>query len=141
LPESRSDARIPTGFNHSAQGCEARAALGERPTNPATLKGLNQITNRYNPFRVEKYIATLTRRSRCASTPGCMIKSLWDFRHRVTANFRRLCKLFSTAKYAKYAKTELNNIRSRISRGSRFTIFILKNLCFIRVQSVAKMTL
>jgi hypothetical protein len=32
----------PTGLNHPAQGCEARATLGNRPTNVPTLKGLNQ---------------------------------------------------------------------------------------------------
>src|SRR5438132_5560143 len=31
--------RIPTGFQHSAQGCDAGATLGTRPTNPQPQRG------------------------------------------------------------------------------------------------------
>jgi hypothetical protein len=33
--------RIPTGFHHSAQGCEERAALGYRPNKSATATRLH----------------------------------------------------------------------------------------------------
>lgn len=45
---------IPTGFRPKAQGCAARATLGDRTENPPTLKGLQRVRaqGRWNPIGI-----------------------------------------------------------------------------------------
>ncbi len=62
--------------------------------------------------------------------------SLARFEKVVATNF---CG-FATAKYVKCAKTELNKIRSRTSRGSRFTIFHFEKSVFHPCPSAAKIS-
>jgi hypothetical protein len=76
----RDSGRIPTGFRHSVQGCEARATLGQASETDATLKGLcpPPPAKRHNPVGVEILWGTLTQGSRSAPTLGWRTQSRWD---------------------------------------------------------------
>ena len=82
LPASRSASRIPTGFNHSAQGCEARATLGQRPEMPPTLKGLQRVHpaphRGCNPAGVERIPPSPAQGSSSIATLGWWTEALQD---------------------------------------------------------------
>ena len=65
---------IPTGLNHSAQGCAVRAGransatLGNRPTNFSTRNGLYQPPSKRMKPRWGKNHFTVTTRRRCLRT-------------------------------------------------------------------------
>jgi len=68
---------IPKGLNHSAQGCAVHAGqansatLGNHPTNFPTRNGLHHLPPKLMKPRWGKiHFTIITRRSRCASTPG-----------------------------------------------------------------------
>jgi hypothetical protein len=57
--------KILKGFQHSARRCEARATPGMARMKSKPQRGfINGSRRRYNPFRVEKSVPTLTQRSR-----------------------------------------------------------------------------
>jgi hypothetical protein len=82
--------RIPTGFRPKAQGCEARATLGNRPANvtnrnavaalPATSIARNIC---HNPVGVDYNLNSFTQGSsspvRLGPTLGWRMQSLWDW--------------------------------------------------------------
>ena len=78
-------ARIPTGFRLKAQGCEARATLGnqrEGTGNPNEVAAvpftLVPFRRGHNPFGVGGFFATATQGSSCLATLGYKTQSLWD---------------------------------------------------------------
>ncbi len=76
----RDSVRIPKGFRNKAQGCEARATLGNPSNTDTTLKGLRPLprTTRHNPVGVGIVLGTFTQGSRSAPTLGWWTQSRWD---------------------------------------------------------------
>ncbi|MFO1487212.1 MAG: hypothetical protein U1F65_01925 [Verrucomicrobiota bacterium] len=77
--------RIPTGFRPKAQGCEARATLGQRPQNISNRNAVAALpvsfTTRgigHNPVGVGKNLIPFTQGSSCVATLGWRPESLWD---------------------------------------------------------------
>ena len=78
-------ARIPTGFRLKAQGCEARATLGNRhpkfhnPNGVAALPfPMFPCWRGHNPVGVDGFYSTLTQGSSSLATLGWRTQSLWD---------------------------------------------------------------
>jgi len=78
--------RIPTGFCPKAQGCEARATLGNRPQNifnrnavAAIFVSSNARGVRCNPVGVVCDLISFTQGSSCLATLGWGTQSLWDW--------------------------------------------------------------
>ncbi len=72
--------RIPTGFRNQAQGCAARATLGQPSETDTTLKGLRPSPHNghHNPVGVGIVLGTFTQGSRSAPTLGWWTQSRWD---------------------------------------------------------------
>jgi len=73
--------RIPTGFRPKAQGCEARATLGNRESNIINRNAVAANTTQnldHNPVGVEIHFVSLTQGSSCLATLGWRTQSLWD---------------------------------------------------------------
>ena len=79
----------PTAFRHTAQGCEARATLGNRRekfTTPTGLRpfGMMQYARGQNPVGVHGFVGRLTqgslRRRAAAATLGCGPERRWRSR-------------------------------------------------------------
>ena len=80
-----SGARIPTGFRPQAQGCEARATLGNRCDeflNPIGVVAVSSASfpcrRRRNPIGVGFHFAPFTQGSSSLATLGYTTQSLWD---------------------------------------------------------------
>ena len=89
--EWRSAAGIPKGFWNKAQGCEARATLGQPGQKPTTPTGLRHPhrSRRLNPVGVGIILTVISQGSSCprlrfatawhVATLGWRAKSLWDW--------------------------------------------------------------
>ena len=71
--------RIPKGFRNKAQGCEARATLGQPGQRSTTPTGLRHATPCHNPVGVGYGIAHISQGSSCLATLGGRSQSLWDW--------------------------------------------------------------
>ncbi len=71
---------IPTGLQHSAQGCEARATLGMSGQSLPTPTGLQHLRHACgcNPVGVEEKFHDLSQGSSYLATLGCTTESRWD---------------------------------------------------------------
>src|SRR3954453_3530700 len=83
-------ARTPTGFNPSAQGCEARATLGrviKRRHNPERVESIHRSAiQRFNPFRVEQIVPPKPKVAR-ASQPWAEFWNPFRIQTRAGRNF------------------------------------------------------
>ena len=83
----RESAGTPTAFCHSAQGCEARATLGNRDGKFTTPTGLRprvllmRFPRGQNPVGVHGFVGLVTqgslRRGAAAATLGCGTERRW----------------------------------------------------------------
>src|SRR5882672_2127791 len=73
--------RIPKGFGNKAQGCEARATLGQPGRKPTTPTGLRHARGdrRLNPVGVGMILTAISQGSSCLATLGWRTQSLWDW--------------------------------------------------------------
>jgi hypothetical protein len=80
LPADRSFS-IPKGLHHIAQGCEARATLGQAGRNISTLKGLQprREWGDATPSGLEKIREQGSQGSAWGATLGYVMPSRWDF--------------------------------------------------------------
>ena len=86
-------ARIPTGFCPKAQGCEARATLGQRPQNVFNRNAVAAIpfasTARdvcHNPVGVVQNLIPFTQGSSFVATLGWRTQSPWDWANRANSS-------------------------------------------------------
>ena len=86
--------QIPTGFRLKAQGCEARATLGQHSTslpyrNAVAAIPFSSAMHRFclNPVGVGDDLIPFTQGSSYVATLGCMTQSRWDCPNRVNFPF------------------------------------------------------
>jgi hypothetical protein len=78
--------RIPKGFRLKAQGCEARATLGEHRADAGNPNGVVPVCAKprsHNPVGVVHIFYAHTQGSSCLATLGWRTQSLWDWKMRV----------------------------------------------------------